>query len=116
LFDEINTCNHLGLLADLISNGIFKNKPIHPNVRLFATCNPYRFRTQIETANIEKYKERSDLIYQTKPLPDQILDYAWDYGVLNQQDEHTYIRIMVNNELKELTHPAFSELLSASQQ
>jgi len=116
LFDEINTCNHLGLLGDLISNRIFQNKPIHPNIRLFATCNPYRFRTQSKAANIEKFKEQSELVYQTRPLPDQIMDYVWNYGILNQQVEYKYIQIMVNNGLKELAHPMFSDLLFISQQ
>jgi hypothetical protein len=119
LFDEINTCNHLGLLAELISNRIFQGKPIHPNIRLFATCNPYRLRTQDEvgrTTNTKKYKERNDIVYQVKPLPNQILDYTWNYGVLNQQDEYKYIQIMVKDELKELALPVLFDLLFVSQQ
>src|SRR6266498_5167068 len=58
LFDEINTCNHLGLLADLISNRKFQDKLIHPNIRIFATCNPYRI-LQIE-ANLTKRDKRYD--------------------------------------------------------
>src|SRR4051794_10039136 len=91
LFDEINTCNHLGLLADLISNRMFQGTPIHSNIRLFATCNPYRSRVQNEDdriTNIKKYKERGDLIYQVKPLPEQISDYIWNYNVLKPKDEY----------------------------
>ena len=33
LFDEINTCDHLGLLVDLISRRIFMGRLIHQNIR-----------------------------------------------------------------------------------
>jgi hypothetical protein len=118
LFDEINTCNHLGLLADLISNRMFRGRPIHSNIRLFATCNPYRPRVQNEDGritNIKKYKERGDFIYQVNPLPEQISDYMWNYDVLKPKDEYKYIQIMVESELKELAHSVLVELLFASQ-
>src|SRR6266498_877943 len=119
-FDEINTCNHIGLLADLISHRMLNGKPIHPNIRLFSACNPYRIRTRTQseaglTTKVKKYEEQSSLIYQVKPLPNQILDYVWDYGVLKPKDELKYIEIMVEEELKKLGHPVFAELLFASQ-
>src|SRR6266542_5386962 len=119
-FDEINTCNHIGLLADLISHRILNGKPIHPNIRLFSACNPYRLRTRAQseaglTNKVKKFEEKSKLVYQVKPLPDQILDYVWDYGILKPKDEYKYIQIMVEKELKKLAHPVFAELLFASQ-
>ncbi|GBC14226.1 hypothetical protein GLOIN_2v1789429 [Rhizophagus irregularis DAOM 181602=DAOM 197198] len=119
-FDEINTCNYIGLLADLISHRMFNGKLIHPNIRLFSACNPYRLRTKSQsvaglTNRVKKFEERSNLVYQVKPLPDQILDYVWDYGILKPKDEYRYIQIMVEKELKNLAHPVFAELLFASQ-
>ncbi|GBC14841.2 hypothetical protein GLOIN_2v1788049 [Rhizophagus irregularis DAOM 181602=DAOM 197198] len=119
-FDEINTCNHIGLLADLISRRMLNGKPIHPNIRLFSACNPYRIRTRTQsetrlTNKAKMYEERSHLVYQVKPLPDQLLDYVWDYGVLRPKDELKYIEIMIEKELKKLGHPVFAELLFASQ-
>src|SRR5436190_20666308 len=81
-FDEINTCNHIGLLADLIAHRMLDGKPIHHNIRIFAACNPYRIRIKAATeAGIKKprFEEKSKLDYQVNPLPDQILDYVWDY-------------------------------------
>ncbi|GES94832.1 hypothetical protein GLOIN_2v1878676 [Rhizophagus clarus] len=115
LFDEINTCNHSGLLADLISNRMFQGKPIHPNIRLLATCNLYRPRVQNEGANIKKHKERSKHIYQVKPLPEQISDYIWYYDALKQENEYKYIQALVKNELKGLAQPVLGELILASQ-
>ncbi|UZO04042.1 uncharacterized protein OCT59_024441 [Rhizophagus irregularis] len=119
-FDEINTCNYIGLLADLISHRVLNGKLIHPNIRLFSACNPYRLRIKSQseaglTNRVKKFEERSNLVYQVKPLPDQILDYVWDYGILKSKDERRYIQIMVEKELKNLAHPVFAELLFASQ-
>src|ERR1044071_8780978 len=112
-FDEMNTCNHIGLLSDLISHRMLNGKPIHPNICLFSACNPYRLhkRAQSEivlSTKVKKYEEQSNLVYQVKPLPDQILDYVWDYGILNPKDEYKYIQVMVFKELPEkLAHPIF---------
>ncbi|UZO21060.1 uncharacterized protein OCT59_013464 [Rhizophagus irregularis] len=121
LFDEINTSNYIGLLADLISHRMLNGKPIHPNIRLFAAYNPYRLRTKAQsqaglTNRVKKFEEQSKLVYRVKPLPDQILDYVWDYGILKSEDEYRYILIMVEKELKTLSHPVFAELLFASQE
>ncbi|CAG8439539.1 3367_t:CDS:10 [Acaulospora colombiana] len=120
-FDEINTCNHIGLLADLISHRILLGKPIHPNIRLFAACNPYRLRTKSQSqaglkTKVKMYEEQNMLLYQVKPLPDQLLDYVWDYGILQKRDERKYIQIMTNTLLKDLNHPVLPELLFASQE
>ncbi|CAG8621870.1 43447_t:CDS:2 [Gigaspora margarita] len=48
-FDEINTSDHIGILGSLISHRLLKEKKIHPNIRLFAACNPYRFRTEAQS-------------------------------------------------------------------
>ncbi|CAG8435114.1 11795_t:CDS:10, partial [Scutellospora calospora] len=118
-FDEINTCNHIGLLANLIVHRTLQGKLVHPNIRLFAACNPYRKRTRAQSQtglkNKVKRYEESNLVYQVKPLPDQILDYVWDYGVLLPSDEKKYIQIMVESQLGE-RHELFTELLFASQQ
>ncbi|CAG8574000.1 16629_t:CDS:10, partial [Gigaspora margarita] len=113
--DEINTCNHIGILGSLISHRIFNGKPIHPNIRIFAACNPYRLRTKTQSEvglSAKMYEEKNKLVYQVHPLPDQILDYVWDYGYLKAEDEKKYIDIMVKTKLG---HSLFAELLYASQ-
>ncbi|CAG8779109.1 27999_t:CDS:2, partial [Dentiscutata erythropus] len=125
-FDEINTCNHIGLLADLIAHRMLNGRQIHPNIKLFAACNPYRIRTK-DQSNVGlsttakkkeiRYEERSNLVYQVKPLPDQILDYVWDYGVLQEKEEERYIQTMVaealENEFSNID--TFSKLIFKSQ-
>ncbi|RGB27321.1 hypothetical protein C1646_769275 [Rhizophagus diaphanus] len=120
-FDEINTCNHIGLLADLIAHRMLNGKPIHHNIRLFAACNPYRIRTKTATEagllkpKESRFQEKSKLVYQVNPLPDQILDYVWDYGILKPVEEIKYIEIMVKELLKDLGHKALLECLFISQ-
>jgi hypothetical protein len=67
------------------------------------------------TNKVNRYEEQNSLVYPVNPLPEQILDYVWVYSVLSQKDELKYIEIMVEKELKKLGHPAFVELLFASQ-
>ncbi|CAG8812694.1 15356_t:CDS:2, partial [Cetraspora pellucida] len=110
-FDEINTCNHIGLLANMIAHRTLKGK---------LACNPYRKRIKSQSQagikpKVKRYEEQSNLVYQVKPLPDQILDYVWDYGVLLPNDEKKYIQIMVQTQLGE-GHDLLTELLFASQQ
>jgi hypothetical protein len=122
LFDEINTSNHIGLLADIIAHRMLYGRPIHHNIRLFAACNPYRIRTKAATTvgllkpKDLRFEERSKLVYQVKPLPDLILDYVWDYGVLKPVEEAKYIEIMVKELLKDLGHKVLSECLFFSQE
>ncbi|CAG8447095.1 15140_t:CDS:10 [Dentiscutata erythropus] len=120
-FDEINTCNHIGLLANLIAHRKIFGRKIHHNIRLFSACNPYRLRLKSDTQAgllAKRYEEHSNLVYQVHPLPDQILDYVWDYGVLKPSDEKIYISIMVEKNLKGegLASKLFTELLFASQE
>ncbi|KAF0498185.1 e3 ubiquitin-protein ligase [Gigaspora margarita] len=63
---------------------------------LSKACNPYRKRVKAQSqagikTRVRRYEEQSNLVYQVKPLPDQILDYVWDYGVLIPNDEKKYI-------------------------
>ncbi|CAG8477178.1 1481_t:CDS:10, partial [Racocetra fulgida] len=62
-------------------------------------------------------EQRSNLVYEVKPLPDQILDYVWDYGVLEPSDERKYIEIMTKTQLdNNLNHEMLADLLFTSQQ
>ncbi|KAF0511752.1 e3 ubiquitin-protein ligase [Gigaspora margarita] len=113
--DEINTCDHVGILGSLISRRIFNGKLIHPNIRILAACNPYRLRTKTQSdvgLSAKLYEEKSKLVYQVHPLPDQILDYVWDYGYLKADDEKNYIDIIVKTKLG---NSLFAELLYTSQ-
>ncbi|RUS34694.1 hypothetical protein BC938DRAFT_479135 [Jimgerdemannia flammicorona] len=136
--DEINTCNHLGMLANLICDRVLMGHEIHSNICLIAACNPYRRRKRFANdAGLERlngggelptqYEEQSKLVYQVYPLPQKLLDFIWDYGVLEERDERAYIGIMVeglelHSDSGDVSRPSlhfitlFAELLFRSQQ
>lgn len=43
--DEINTCDHLGLLTELMCNNSMLGTKLPRNIVLLAACNPYPFRS-----------------------------------------------------------------------
>lgn len=87
------------MIANLICDRLFKGREVHNKIRLLAACNPYRYRkTFANNAGLQtpngQYEEQSRLVYQVHPLPQKLLDFIWDYGVLEENDERAYIDIM----------------------
>ena len=98
--DEINTCNHLGLISDIICHHSLHGRPLSRKLIFLAACNPYKKRPekQIMTAGLEGKNvtdEYSKLVYRVHPLPEAMIDYVWDYGSLGPKDERDYIQRMV---------------------
>jgi len=48
LFDEINTCNSLGLFKEIFIDRSYDGIKLEPNIRLIGTCNPYRLKSEKE--------------------------------------------------------------------
>ena len=121
-FDEINTCDHLGLINEMICNRTLLGRPLNRKIVILAACNPYRFKTvrvQYDSGasaglqdKLLNNPNKTDLVYRVHPLPESMLDYIWDYGSLDNQEERSYIEMMVksshNNQL-------IADLLVASQ-
>lgn len=100
--DEINTCDHLGLISDVICHHQCKGKQLAPNLNILAACNPYRLRSDksILTSGLQgkiKTDHLSKLVYRVLPLPETMIDFVWDYGSLQKQDEKSYIERMVQD-------------------
>lgn len=98
--DEINTCDYLGTINEVICHRSIKGKPITSNLVFIAACNPYRLRPpgKITTAGLSEKIETdqfSKLVYRVHPLPETMIDFVWDYGSLGKDDEHAYIGRMV---------------------
>lgn len=98
--DEINTCEYLGTVNEMICHRSIKGKPLTPNLVFIAACNPYRLRPpgKISTAGLSGKTitdEYSKLVYRVHPLPETMIDFVWDYGSLSKKDEHAYIGRMV---------------------
>lgn len=119
--DEINTCDHLGLICDIICHHLCNGKQLAPNLKILAACNPYRLRSDesIFTTGLQgkiKTDQLSKLVYRVHPLPETMIDYVWDYGTLQEKDEKTYIERMIQGLFKnEKLVQLFVQLLIISQ-
>ena len=63
--DEINTCNSIGLISEMMCKGTIQGKQLKDNVTFIAACNPYRrYEKKIEQVGLisDKQKVRS-LVY-----------------------------------------------------
>ncbi|XP_013421468.1 uncharacterized protein LOC106181580 [Lingula anatina] len=100
--DEINTSQYLGFLSEIICHKSCRGQPLSPNLVCIAACNPYRQREehQIYSAGLQgkvKMDSQSKLVYRVYPLPENMIDYVWDYGTLEPKDENCYISRMVED-------------------
>ena len=95
--DEINTCNSLGLITEIMCNHTYLGKKISDNYVFLGACNPYRIlRKRMRESGLVYYnmKEKSklnNLVYTVNPLPHALLNFVFDFGSLLEKDEKKYI-------------------------
>ena len=97
--DEINTCNSMGLISEMMCKHTIFGKKIKPNVVFIAACNPYRRVDKNKlVANVGLVKNQNvrNLVYNVNPLPHSLLNYVFDFGNLSPEDEKRYIISMVS--------------------
>ena len=121
--DEINTCKSMGLISELMCKHSCQGTKLPENIVFIAACNPYRKKEKKGkkeeeiglNANLafkekkhlnEKEKEelerKRDLVYLVNPLPHSLLNFVFDFGGLEQQDEESYIRCIIEEALVKL--------------
>ncbi|XP_064628010.1 uncharacterized protein LOC135487838 [Lineus longissimus] len=120
LLDEINTCDYLGLLNEILCSHTIKGTPLAPNLVFMAACNPYclRKKKNIFTSGLEDkniFDARSPLVYRVHPLPEGMIDYVWDFGFLPSTDEKKYIEKMMTNTLQTVDLKMKTEVLCFAQ-
>jgi tRNA 2-selenouridine synthase SelU len=89
--DEINTCDCLGIITELICHKTMRGTKIPDNIIFIAACNPYRIRRNTNEVGLIKQRIATRLVYTVHPLPDALMDYVWDYGSLTENEERLYI-------------------------
>jgi hypothetical protein len=60
-FDEVNTCNSMGLFKEIVCDRCMNGTPIPQNIKIIAACNPYRLRT---TKSLYGGEEMAGLVYE----------------------------------------------------
>jgi hypothetical protein len=98
LFDEINTCNSLGLLKEIFINRSYNGTNIEKNIRLIGTCNPYRLKLDEEDSCglSHPYKNKS-LAYDVNILPQSLMYFIFNFGALEKDNEDKYIKSILTN-------------------
>ena len=95
--DEINTCNCMGLICELMTKHSCQGVPLPENIFFIGACNPYRYSSK----SVENYALKVDgtkekkLVYTVNPLPFSLLNFVFNFGNLTPKDEISYINNMV---------------------
>ena len=104
-FDEINTCNSMGLLIEIICKNSIYGKPLDERYVYITACNPYRVIEKENKVFDILYKEKhqkKNLVYTVNPLPLTLLNFVFNFGSLKTEDEIKYIESMVKTNTDEL--------------
>ncbi|EGD81489.1 hypothetical protein PTSG_02206 [Salpingoeca rosetta] len=106
--DEVNTCNHIGLVREIVFSRSLHGRPISSGIKVLCALNPYRERVQKEgtqtpglvyTLQQERTDTMAKLVYRVHPVPLTFLDFAFDFGQLSSTEEDSYILGMVQGSL-----------------
>ena len=104
-FDEINTCNSMGLLIEIFCKNSIYGEPLDNRFIYIAACNPYRISKKENTVfNIlyKKQHKKKNLVYTVNPLPISLLNFVFNFGSLKENDELEYIKSMVSGTTNKL--------------
>ena len=108
-FDELNTCKSMDLISEIICKHSCQGKKLPENIAFIGAVNPYRkskqkrvgLRININKDNNYEEMDNEDLVYIVNPLPHSLLNYVFDFGALNKEDEKKYIIHMIKDIIEE---------------
>ena len=94
--DEINTCNSMELISEMMCKGIIQGEKLKNNVTFIAAFNLIEdMKKKIEQDGLISNKEKvRSLVYSVNPLPHSLLNFVFDFGNLKKEDEEKCIRSM----------------------
>jgi len=113
-FDEFNTNDNIGLLTEIISDRMLNGQNIPENILFFAACNPYKKEDPKSIENNSSVLENSAgiskdkfiksfnrKIYSVIKMPLTMMEYVWDFGQLDPDHEHEYIKAIISSDISE---------------
>ena len=124
-FDEINTCNSLGLITEIMCHHTYLGKKINDNFVFLGACNPYRYLTKkmkesgLVYYNLKDNNKLNNLVYTVNPLPHSLLNFVFDFASLQKEDENKYIKSTIisilskiknENDIKNINKNEFESL------
>ena len=95
-FDDINTCNYLNIITEIFTNRTFFGEKLNENIRIMGACNPYR-KNRIVDDYFHNNDDEKNLIYPVYPLPQSLLCYVFNFGMINKEEEEKYIYYMIES-------------------
>ena len=107
-FDEINTCNSLGIITEIMCNHTYLGKKIKDNFVFIGACNPYRLLNKkmkesgLVYYNTKEKNKLNNLVYSVNPLPHSLLNFVFDFGSLKKEDEFKYIQNTIISIIKNI--------------
>eukprot|EP01062_Namystynia_karyoxenos_P054291 TRINITY_DN4457_c1_g1_i1.p1 TRINITY_DN4457_c1_g1~~TRINITY_DN4457_c1_g1_i1.p1 ORF type:complete len:3111 (+),score=983.00 TRINITY_DN4457_c1_g1_i1:397-9729(+) len=115
--DEVNTCAHMGLIAEATVGRALKGASLPDAVHVLAACNPFRKWARRGNSNTPGLSYRvqgkevspiadplSDLVYRVHPIPARMHEFVFDFGSLTDEQEAKYIAAMVESQLPTCDH------------
>ena len=119
--DEINTCNSLGLISEIMCNHTYLGKKINNNFVFIGACNPYRLLTKkmresgLVYYNMKDNSKLNNLVYTVNPLPHSLLNFVFDFGNLREEDEQKYISNTIKSIVSEIQNQGLIPGLDSTQ-
>ena len=94
-FDEINTCNSLGLITEIMCRHTYLGKKINSNFVFFGACNPYRVLNKKM-----KYREIKELNEEKNALNRKLMQIIENENLLEGKNKNNS-ELLVEQNLKE---------------
>ncbi|CAE7349564.1 RNF213 [Symbiodinium sp. CCMP2592] len=129
--DEVNTCDHMGMITEIICHHRVFGKALPTKVKILAACNPYRKKPKpsaheaavqraLALSDSSHRRRHSDLVYSVQELPEALYDYLYDFGFLGKPEERSYVQSMVEQKFESRERdwwlPCITELITESHQ
>ena len=112
-FDEINTCNSLDLLTEILCKHSCRGKPLEKRFIFIAACNPYRLlikEKKMDSILFHKNSKKKRLVYSVNPLPHSLMNFVFNFGNLKKDDEKKYIESMTTVALMSLFSDSYENI------
>ena len=106
-FDELNTCKSMDLLSEIICKHSCQGKKLPDNIVFIGAVNPYRkskikkVGLKIDNKENNNNMDLDDLVYTVNPMSHSLLNYVFDFGNLESEDEKKYIKQMIKEVITE---------------
>ena len=103
-FDELNTCNSMGLLTEIMQKKTMLGKPLPENLVFLGAANPYlKMTKQMINSGLTYYTDKTSklnlLVYTVNPMPHTLMNFIFNFSSLNDNEEREYIKSMVQQNI-----------------